>query len=176
MTATPRRLLAALAALAFTAAACGEDGPDFTDDAERAAELAAEFRAGGSTTTQPPAAAPTGSDAAAAEATPVTESPAPTVPMVEPTGVVEPVIALDNSFRQQVIEISVGDEVVWENRGLNEHNALPVGGGDWGVETEHFQPGAVYAHVFTVPGEYDYFCSIHGNETVGMVGTVIVKG
>ena len=98
------------------------------------------------------------------------------MPTVEPTGVVVPVFALDNSFRPEVIEISVGDEVLWENRGLNEHNALSVVGDDWGVEVEQFQPGDIYAHVFTEPGEYTYFCSIHGNETVGMVGTVIVSG
>ena len=106
----------------------------------------------------------------------VTEAPALTVPPVEPTGVVIPVIALDNSFRPEVIEISVGDEVLWENRGLNEHNALSVVGDNWGVEVEQFQPGDIFAHVFTEPGEYDYFCSIHGNETVGMIGKVIVSG
>ena len=86
-----------------------------------------------------------------------------------------PVVALDNSFRPQSIEIHVGDEVVWENRGANEHNVLSIESDTWGVEVADFQPGAVYAHVFTEPGEYQYFCSIHGNEQVGMVGTIIVS-
>jgi plastocyanin len=66
--------------------------------------------------------------------------------------------------------------VEWENRGLNEHNVLRVEGDDWGVEVTDFQPGAVYSHVFTEPGEYRYYCSIHGNTEVGMVGTILVRG
>jgi plastocyanin len=112
-----------------------------------------------------------------AEDVPVTaRAPEATAPPVESTGVIVPVIALDNTFRPQVIEIDVGDEVLWENRGLNEHNALSVEGEEWGVEVEAFQPGDIYAHVFTEPGEYRYYCSIHGNEDIGMIGTVIVGG
>jgi plastocyanin len=173
VTRSVRPLVAAMAGFALTLVACGDDAPDQAVRAERAAALAAEFRASQSTTTLAPAAAPV--DDLADDAPSVTEPPAPTVPSIEPTGVVVPVVALDNSFRPQVIEISVGDEVLWENRGLNEHNVLSVVGDDWGVEVEDFQPGAIYAHVFTEPGEYAYFCSIHGNETVGMVGTVIVS-
>lgn len=84
------------------------------------------------------------------------------------------VAALDNSFRPQIVEISVGDQVSWENRGMNSHNVLSVAGGDWGVTVEDFESGAVFLHQFTQPGEYHYFCSIHGNESIGMVGTVIV--
>lgn len=101
---------------------------------------------------------------------------APAEPDVEPTGVVVSVIALDNSFRPDVVEVAVGDMVEWENRGLNEHNVLRVEGDDWGVEVTDFQPGAVYSHVFTEPGEYRYYCSIHGNTEVGMVGTILVRG
>jgi plastocyanin len=159
--------------VALTIAACADDGPDAGAEAERAAALAAELRASQTTTTVVAAVEPTGE--MIGDTPPATQPPVPTVPMVEPTGVVVPVFALDNSFRPEVIEISVGDEVLWENRGLNEHNALSVVGDDWGVEVEQFQPGDIYAHVFTEPGEYTYFCSIHGNETVGMVGKVIVS-
>lgn len=145
------------AVVIVAAAGCGDDANDGALQAERAAELAAEFRA--AQTTVPGATVP---DATMA-------------PAVEPTGVVVPVVALDNSFRPQSIEIHVGDEVVWENRGANEHNVLSIESDTWGVEVADFQPGAVYAHVFTEPGEYQYFCSIHGNEQVGMVGTIIVS-
>jgi plastocyanin len=97
-------------------------------------------------------------------------------PQVVRTGVVKQVAAIDNTFRPQVIEIAVGDEVVWENRGQNEHDVLSVVEATWGVEVASFQPGDVWAHVFTEPGEYAYYCSIHGNETAGMIGTVIVSG
>ncbi len=94
--------------------------------------------------------------------------------MVEPTGEITSVVALDNSFRPERIEIAAGDEVRWENRGLNDHDLLSVQGDQWGVEVEGFGPGAVYAHVFDQPGDYRYFCSIHGTESFGMTGTITV--
>ncbi len=163
-----RPLLVLLVGASITVAACGDDGPDSAANAERSAELAAEFHAGQTTTTL-------ADGSGEAVAPPSTEPPASTAAPFEPTGVVIPVTVLDNSFRPQSVEISIGDEVLWENRGLNEHNVLSVVGDDWGVEVEDFQPGSVYAHVFTEPGEYSYFCSIHGNETAGMVGTIIVS-
>src|SRR5262245_43653190 len=57
-----------------------------------------------------------------------------TATTVAPTGVVVPVVALDNSFRPQALEVHVGDTVSWENRGNNDHNVLSVETGEWGVE------------------------------------------
>jgi len=91
-----------------------------------------------------------------------------------PTGVVVPVVALDNSFRPQALEVHVGDTVSWENRGNNDHNVLSIED-EWGVEVTEFAPGAVFTHVFTEPGEYAYYCSIHGSKQAGMVGTITVK-
>ena len=109
-----------------------------------------------------------GEDGAAASGAPASaEEPS--------TGVVVPVVALDNSFRPQALEVHVGDTVTWENRGNNDHNVLSVETGEWGVEVTDFAPGAVYSHVFTEPGEYAYYCSIHGTEQAGMTGTVTVK-
>jgi plastocyanin len=170
MTCAPRVATALVGGVVLTVAACADDGNDHAFRAQRAADLAAEFRASRTTTTV--AAAP--ADAAPEEAA-APEQPGPTTPRVEPTGVVIPVIALDNSFRPQLVEVSVGDEVLWENRGMNEHDVLYVEGDEWGVEVEDFQPGDIYAYVFTKPGEYRYFCSIHGTEDVGMIGTVVVN-
>jgi plastocyanin len=84
------------------------------------------------------------------------------------------VTALDNSFRPENIEVPAGTEVVWTNKGRNEHNVLHVEGDDWGVEVDDFQPGAVYSHTFDEPGVYRYYCSIHGTTDAGMIGTVVV--
>jgi plastocyanin len=84
------------------------------------------------------------------------------------------VTALDNSFRPENIEVVAGTEVVWTNKGRNEHNVLHVEGDDWGVEVEDFQPGAVYSHTFDEPGVYRYYCSIHGTTDAGMIGTIVV--
>lgn len=153
---------ASVVAIGLTLAACGDDANDAALQARRAADLAERFRASQSATE--------------ATVAPGETIPATTPPAVEPTGVVVQVVALDNTFRPQTIEIEVGDEVVWENRGQNEHDVLSIVTGDWGVEVAEFQPGDVWAHVFTEPGEYAYYCSIHGNETAGMIGTVIVSG
>ena len=84
------------------------------------------------------------------------------------------VTALDNSFRPENIEVAVGTEVVWTNKGRNEHNVLHVDGDDWGVEVDDFQPGAVYSHTFGESGVYRYYCSSHGTTDAGMIGTVVV--
>jgi plastocyanin len=86
------------------------------------------------------------------------------------------VTALDNSFRPENIEIAPGTEVVWTNKGRNEHNVLHVDGDDWGVEVDDFQPGATYSHTFDEPGVYHYYCSIHGTTDAGMIGTIVVSG
>jgi plastocyanin len=86
------------------------------------------------------------------------------------------VTALDNSFRPENIEVPAGTEVVWTNKGRNEHNVLHVDGDDWGVEVDDFQPGASYAHTFDEPGVYRYYCSIHGTTDAGMIGTIVVNG
>jgi plastocyanin len=163
----PAALVAGLVVAALAAgvlAGCADDGNDAAYQVRRAADLAAERR-------EVAAGEPAPSEPAPSEPAPGT-----TAPPVEPTGVVVPVIALDNTFRPEVVEISVGDQVVWENRGLNEHDLLYVETGEWGVEAAFFQPGDVYSRIFTEPGEYDYYCTIHGTAEIGMIGTVIVTG
>jgi plastocyanin len=95
-------------------------------------------------------------------------------PAVAATGEVTVVQAIDNTFRAPVIEVAAGTEVRWENRGRNEHDVLPVSPAPWGVDAEAFVPGDVYSHVFSAPGEFAYYCSLHGTETAGMIGTVVV--
>jgi plastocyanin len=85
------------------------------------------------------------------------------------------VTALDNSFRPENVEVAAGTEVVWTNKGRNEHNILHVDGDDWGVEVDDFQPGAVYSHTFDRAGVYRYYCSIHGTTDAGMIGTIVVS-
>lgn len=83
--------------------------------------------------------------------------------------------ALDNTFRAQNIQVQPGATVTWTNDGRNEHDVLPSEGDGWGVEVEDFQPSDTYAYTFEEPGIYDYYCSIHGTTTAGMIGTVVVE-
>jgi plastocyanin len=167
---TPQRAgavfpLLALVPFLLGVAACGDDANDHALVTARLSERLAAERAA-TTAPSAPAEAPV-------------DSSDSSVAAVEPTGVVVPVVALDNSFRPLSIEAKVGDEVVWENRGRNEHDVLSVegtlaDGTAWGITVDDFQPGAIYSHVFSEPGEYRYYCTIHGTADVGMVGTVVV--
>lgn len=91
-------------------------------------------------------------------------------------GVVAQVDVVDNSFRPESIEIAAGTEIEWTNLGRSEHDVLPVAGDDWGTPEGTFEADAVYRHRFTEPGTYDYYCSLHGTTTKGMVGSIVVTG
>lgn len=93
-------------------------------------------------------------------------------------GVREEVAGLDNSFAPEDITIPAGAEIMFANRGRNDHNVIPADEDqDWTIEVEDFKPGAPPVPVrFTEPGTYDYFCSIHGTATAGMIGSITVEG
>lgn len=94
----------------------------------------------------------------------------------EPNGQTVTVIAVDNSFDPEEVVVEAGTEVVWENRGRNEHNIIPEDeSAEWKVEVDAFQPDQSASYVFTEPGTYRYYCSIHGTIDVGMPGVVIVE-
>ena len=92
-------------------------------------------------------------------------------------GEVVEVLALDNNFIEQHLTVSAGTEVKWVNNGRNDHDVLPEGdpeASQWGVTVDGFHPGDTYSRVFTDPGRYTYFCSIHGTASAGMYGTITV--
>lgn len=86
------------------------------------------------------------------------------------------VLAIDNSFDPEEIEIEAGTTVVWRNVGRNDHNIIPEDeDAAWRVDTENFLPGDEAEFRFTEPGAtYRYYCSIHGTIDVGMPGSVVV--
>jgi plastocyanin len=124
-------------------------------------------------TTIPAAGGANGADGAAGAAS----SPEPST--FPATGEVAEVRALDNTFRLETIEVVAGTEVLWINGGRNEHNVLPVDEvadiAGFRVERDDFTPGDEYSHVFDTPGVFPYYCSIHGTQNAGMIGTVIVN-
>ena len=78
-------------------------------------------------------------------------------------GTVVEVVAVDNVFKPET------------NEGRNNHDIGPVAAnGNWGVALEEFGADAVYSHTFTEPGAYDYYCTVHGTKTRGMIGKVVV--
>jgi plastocyanin len=119
------------------------------------------------------------------------DSEATTIETVPANGEVITIQALDNSFRPFDFEIAAGTEVIFDNRGRNDHNILPDTIKDdagltallasdtsptaWGVASPDFVPGDTYSHLFNVPGTYNYYCSIHGAPGAGMYGTLVVS-
>jgi len=114
-----------------------------------------------------------------------------TIVTVPPNGEVITIQVLDNSYRPLDFEIAAGTEVIFENRGRNDHNILPDTITDdagltallasdlsptaWGVASTDFVPGDTYSHLFNVAGTYNYYCSIHGAPGAGMYGTLVVS-
>lgn len=82
---------------------------------------------------------------------------------------------IDNTFDAQNIQIEAGTTVVWTNNGRQDHDIVPTDDGDWGVEPAEFEPHAVYQYTFEQPGTYHYYCSLHGTESSGMIGAVVVE-
>jgi plastocyanin len=152
MPAARRTVLALLALLvaAGGAAACGGDDDGGSGGASGAGD---------------------GGDGMASEGAAGDEAPDDLVVIDGSTAAVQ---SLDNTFRAPDIQVKPGTTVTWTNEGRNQHDVLPVEDEAWGVDVEDFQPGDSYEHTFTEPGVYDYYCSIHGTTTAGMVGTVVV--
>jgi plastocyanin len=107
-------------------------------------------------------------------------SPLPETPdgdVTDRTGEAEVVVqARDNTFLPQHLAVSPGTRITFDNRGRNDHNALPVEAGAFpDVPAEDLEPGETATIVIDEPGEYPYYCSLHGTTTAGMVGSIRVE-
>jgi plastocyanin len=164
----PRRrtpVVAASVAALLALSACGDDFPDaYTAAADATVATRAEA---------PTAETVAEADDGRAESDAETDDAA--VETFPASGAVEEVWAIDNTFRVADIEVEAGTEVLWTNRGRNEHDVRPVEASeDWGVDKEGFLPGDEYGHVFDTPGVYDYYCTLHATPDAGMIGRVVV--
>lgn len=87
---------------------------------------------------------------------------------------------LDNRFAPVDLEIEVGQTVAFVGAGRNPHNAVAADR-SW-TTADSFGSlrqldGDVATVTFTVPGTYQFFCSLHGSaEGKGMAGTLTVVG
>ena len=85
------------------------------------------------------------------------------------------ILAVDNVFDPEDATVEAGTTVTFTNAGRNDHNVIPEDeSAEWAVPTEDFRPTDTATHRFTEPGEYRYYCSIHGTIDVGMTGTITV--
>jgi plastocyanin len=88
-------------------------------------------------------------------------------------------------FQPATVTVPAGATVIWTNDGSDPHTvtadpnsavkagdvALPSGAVAW--DSGPLSSGQMYSRVLSVPGMYNYVCTIH--ETRGMVGTIVVR-
>lgn len=78
-------------------------------------------------------------------------------------------VSLENlSFQPGVLSISVGDEVTWTNNDSVTHTIVAD---DSSFQSEQLNSGSSFKNIFSKPGTYQYYCSIHPS----MTGKIIVK-
>ena len=88
----------------------------------------------------------------------------------------------DYYYTPNVLTINIGDDVSWVNEG-GYHNVnfdvnTITGSSFSNPEAFSSTPTsnvAIYTHVFTSPGTYEYDCSVGSHAVNGMVGTIIVN-
>ncbi len=94
------------------------------------------------------------------------------------TGKTEVAVAVpDNLFEPSYLMVSPGTTVKWTNEGRNDHNIVAVEKGSFeGVDRDQFGPGKVHTAKFDEPGDYAYYCSIHGTKNLnGQSGVIRVE-
>ena len=84
--------------------------------------------------------------------------------------------AVDNTFKAEYIEVKAGTAVTFRNDGRNDHNVIPVTADQFAaIQADVFTPGAEQTITFSTPGDYPYYCSLHGTKTKGMIGAIRVS-
>jgi len=68
----------------------------------------------------------------------------------------------DFYFRPAEISIPAGTEISWLNEGQTAHTTTSVVSDQW--DSGSIQPGNRWAASFSVPGTYEYYCSIHPDQ------------
>ncbi|MGH9198355.1 MAG: cupredoxin domain-containing protein, partial [Acidimicrobiia bacterium] len=86
---------------------------------------------------------------------------------------------LDNAFSLGQVRIPVGGEVTFIGAGRNPHNAV-ASDGSWSTETIfgslQQMNGDTATLRFDQPGEYVYFCTLHGNAQGGGMAARLLIG
>jgi plastocyanin len=78
-------------------------------------------------------------------------------------------IAIDNfTFAPGRVTVAAGTRVTWVNRDDIPHTVVAV---TRSFKSRALDTGDTFSFEFSVPGTYDYFCSLHPH----MTGTVVVE-
>lgn len=80
-------------------------------------------------------------------------------------------IAIENfAFAPATVTVAAGTRIVWVNHDEEPHTVNSIDGAA-AFKSPALDTGDKFTFVFTQPGRYKYFCSIHPH----MVGTIVVK-
>ena len=83
----------------------------------------------------------------------------------------------DNYYEPKVFTVDPGTKVTFKNEGNNAHNVIPVQDGAFpAITTGNLDPGVSASITAPAPGEYRFYCSIHGSPNKGQRGAMIVAG
>lgn len=80
----------------------------------------------------------------------------------------------DNVFRTRHFRVDPGTEIVFINTGNNQHNVEAAADGAFTKITDATLDEGPASLILDVPGDYPFFCSIHGSATRGQTGYVVV--
>jgi len=80
-----------------------------------------------------------------------------------------PQVTIDNfTFSPATLTVPSGTTVTWTNQDDMVHTVTEA---NRGFSSQGLETGDTYAHTFTAPGIYTYFCALHPR----MTATVVVK-
>ncbi len=83
------------------------------------------------------------------------------------------VLAVDDQFLPDVLEVDPGTTVEWKVEGDNPHNVVAADG-SW-QSPQVMERGDRFTRAFEAPGVYPYYCTFHGTpEGEGMAGYLVV--
>lgn len=82
----------------------------------------------------------------------------------------------DNVFDERFFRVDPGTQIVFVNRGANTHDVTASAEGAFPKITKEALAAGSQALVLTAEGDYPFYCSIHGTQTRGQTGYVVVGG
>jgi plastocyanin len=96
----------------------------------------------------------------------------PDVPGVPGTGEEFTISMSAMAFSPQELTVPAGSTVVWSNTDTMAHT---VTADDGSFDSGILEPGETFNRTFNEPGEYQYYCELHGDPgRLGMAGVIVV--
>ncbi len=100
----------------------------------------------------------------------------PPPPQAIATATVEPdarvVLMGESCYEPLSLTLPAGSTVVWNQMGIIEHNVVAEEGS---FQSSLLTRGETFEHMFSAPGRYPYYCSLHGGPGgKGMAGAIII--